>query len=295
MMSRQSGKNELSAQLEAYLLNLYRRAGGGIVKGSPTFKPQTINSILRLTDRLTNRWNAREFRRREGYIVELGKARAFFFSAEPSANVVGATASLLLEADEAQDIAQAKWDKDFTPMGASTNVTTVFYGTAWTSNTFLAQTMDFLKREEARDGTRRVFQVTADEVGREVPAYADFVASQVARLGRNHPLIRTQFYLETIDGTGGLFPPARRALMRGNHARRTEPAPGRRYAILIDVAGEDETEGDSLERQMLANPRRDATAVTVVDVELVQNALGARERRYAVVDRVCTLARPTPR
>jgi len=43
MMCRQAGKNELSAQLEAYLLNLYRRRGGGIVKGSPTFKPQIIN------------------------------------------------------------------------------------------------------------------------------------------------------------------------------------------------------------------------------------------------------------
>ncbi|MFO7780734.1 MAG: hypothetical protein R6W94_03835 [Spirochaetia bacterium] len=102
MMSRQPGKNELSAQLEAYLLNLYRLRGGQIVKGSPTFKPQTVNSILRLTDRLSNFWNQDQFRRREGYIIELDHARAFFFSAEPSANVVGATASLLLEGDEVQ-------------------------------------------------------------------------------------------------------------------------------------------------------------------------------------------------
>ena len=46
MMSRQAGKNELSAQLEAYLMNLHVRAGGGIVKASPTFKPQTLNSIM---------------------------------------------------------------------------------------------------------------------------------------------------------------------------------------------------------------------------------------------------------
>ena len=141
MMCRQAGKNELSAQLEAYLLNLFRRAGGSLVKGSPTYKPQTLNSILRLTDRLNNPWNRNQYRRREGYIIELDNARAFFFSASPSANVVGATASLLLEADEAQDIDPTKWDKDFTPMGASTNVTTVFYGTAWTANTFLAQTV----------------------------------------------------------------------------------------------------------------------------------------------------------
>jgi hypothetical protein len=286
MMSRQAGKNELSAQLEAYLLNLYRRAGGQIVKGSPTFKPQTVNSILRLSDRLTNPWNAKQYRRREGYIIELDAARAFFFSAEPSANVVGATASLLLEGDEAQDIAQTKWDKDFTPMGASTNVTTVFYGTAWTATTFLASTIAFLEQQQARDGLRRVFRVAADEVAAEVPAYGAFVQSQVDRLGRNHPLVRTQFFLETVDASGGLFPPPRRALMRGNHPRRHAPEPGHRYALLIDVAGEDETEGDEVDRSMLEHPRRDATAITVVDVVLNRRAGDApTERRYYTVDR----------
>ena len=295
MMSRQAGKNELSAQLEAYLLNLYRRRGGGIVKGSPTFKPQTVNSILRLSDRLNNSWNRKEFRRREGYIIQLGNSRAFFFSADPASKVVGATASLLLEGDEVQDIAPAKWDKDFTPMGASTYVTTVLYGTAWTSTTFLAQSVAFLKQQQAKDGIRRVFEVTADEVGKEVPAYGTFVKNQIARLGRKHPLVRTQFFLETIDGSGGLFPPARRALMFGDHRRRSGPEPGHRYAILVDVAGEDEIEGSQLDRMMLANPRRDATAITIVDVELArhgsalptayQTAPEPRRRMYRVMDR----------
>ena len=38
--------------------------------------------------------------------------------------------SLLLECDEAQEVGRDKWQKDFDPMGASTNVTTVFFGTA---------------------------------------------------------------------------------------------------------------------------------------------------------------------
>jgi len=188
-----------------------------------------------------------------------------------------------------QDITPAKWDKDFTPMGASTNVTTVFYGTAWTSNTFLARSVAFLNQQQAQDGIQRVFQVAADQVGVEVPAYESFVDNQVARLGRNHPLVKTQFFLETIDGSGGLFPPARRALMFGDHKRRQNPDPGHRYAILVDVAGEDETEGSELDRMMLANPRRDATAITIVDVELSQEpphtALGRRHRLYRTVDR----------
>ena len=79
MMSRQAGKNELSAQLEAYLLNLYQRKGGQIVKTSPTFKPQTINSLMRLADSLDNRWTKGRWRRREGYIIQLARAGVYAF------------------------------------------------------------------------------------------------------------------------------------------------------------------------------------------------------------------------
>ncbi len=281
MMSRQAGKNELSGQIEAYLLNLYQDEGGQIVKASPTFKPQTTNSILRLLDRLENEWNQGHFRRTEGYMVKLKKARALFFSAGPRANVVGATADVLLECDEAQDVNPTKWSKDFKPMGASTDVTTVMYGTAWTSNTLLATTIKNLRRQETKDGLPRVFEYDADRVGAEVPAYARYVAKEVVRLGRNHPLIKTQYYLETIDAQGGLFPKLRRALMRGDHPRRHEPEAGKRYALLIDVAGEEEEAGDALTRAMLRNKKRDAIALTVVEVEIEFG----RQPNYRAVDR----------
>jgi len=281
MMSRQAGKNELSAQLEAYLLNLYRRAGGQIVKASPTFKPQTINSILRLSDRLQNPWNANQARRRESYIIELGNARTLFFSAGPNASVVGGTASLLLECDEAQDVAPQKWDKDFAPMGAATNATTVFWGTAWTSTTMLAHTVRRLQRLEKQDGHQRIFKVAADQVALEVPAYGEYVKRQIEKKGRQHPLIKTQYFLEDIDGVGGLFPRRRRALMHGSHPRQFKPTPGHRYALLIDVAGEDEKPGAPHERAMLGNPKRDATAATIVDVEIPPQQLPI----YRTVDR----------
>jgi hypothetical protein len=39
--------------------------------------------------------------------------------------VVGNTAHLLLEVDEAQDVGKDKYTKEFKPMGATTNVTTL--------------------------------------------------------------------------------------------------------------------------------------------------------------------------
>ena len=45
---RQSGKNELQAQIEMYLLAVYHNADAEIVKISPTWKPQTLNAMRRL-------------------------------------------------------------------------------------------------------------------------------------------------------------------------------------------------------------------------------------------------------
>jgi hypothetical protein len=118
---------------------------------------------------------------------------------------------------------------------------------------------------EATDGIRRAFVLTADEVSAEVAAYGRFVQGQIARLGRDHPLVRTQFFSEEIDAEGGMFPPARRSAMRGSQILHDRPRTGCVYAFLLDIAGEDESASGSMDG--LANPRRDSTALTVVQVD----------------------------
>lgn len=118
-----------------------------------------------------------------------------------------------------------------------------------------------------------MFILTADQVAKEVPAYGEFVAGQVRRLGRNHPLVKTQYFSEEIDAEGGLFPPERQALMRGKHSPRVEPLPNKLYAAALDLAGEDEAViNDSFsaysEAEELANPRRDSTSLTIFEVDL---------------------------
>jgi hypothetical protein len=266
VFSRQAGKNELSAQLEAYLLNLFRRKGGYIVKAAPTYKPQLIASQLRLEQTLDNPWNRAHVRPRQGYMLFLDRAACVFLSAEPSSNVVGATASILLECDEAQDVREEKWDVEFTPMAASTNATRVFYGTVWTSKTMLARIMRELKREEQVDGRRRVFLVPWQEVAREVPAYGRYVRQEIARKGRHHPLIKTQYYLEEIDSEGRMFDERRQALMLGDHLRMRSPEPDKVYAASLDLAGEDEEKtGDELR---MVKPRKDSTLATIFEVDL---------------------------
>lgn len=242
MFPRQSGKNELQANLETWLLTLFANYNLDIIKISPTWKPQSLNAMHRLERLLRNGSITRPLWKKEsGYIYKLGRARISFFSGEPQAHIVGATASLLLEVDEAQDVNPAKYDKEIAPMAASTNATRVFWGTAWTSQTLLARELRAAQKLEEQDGLRRVFRIDGDEVARIVPAYDAFLREQVQRMGRQHPMVRTQFFSEEIDGNAGMFSGERQALMRGDHPRQAEPLPGRIYAFLVDVGGEEQT------------------------------------------------------
>jgi hypothetical protein len=273
MFPRQSGKNELQAQMEAYLLALFQETNYcEIVKVSPTWKPQTLNAMRRLERVLdSNAVTRAVWRKESGYIYRIKNSRIYFFSGQPRANIVGATASMLLEVDEAQDVIASKFDKEIAPMAASTNATKVFWGTAWTSRTLLSRELRAAREQEKQDGIQRVFVINAEDVALEVPEYGDFVAEQVARLGRNHPMVKTQYFSEEIDAEGGLFPLERQAMMKGTHQPQTAPDPEHIYAMTLDVAGEDETLTPNIEDgevEQLATAKRDSTALSIFQVDL---------------------------
>jgi hypothetical protein len=207
------------------------------------------------------------WRKEMGFIFTVGNAHISFVSGAPETHIVGLTATHLLELDEAQDIQPQKYDKDLVNMAASTNATRVFWGTSWTSKTLLARELRAAREEEAKDGIRRVFIYNADDVRKEAPAYGMFVDAQVLRLGRNHPLIRTQLFSEEIEAEGGMFPEDRRLMIFGTHAPHHGPQPGHIYAMLLDVAGEDENATETGDFT-LANAARNHTAVTIVSVDL---------------------------
>jgi hypothetical protein len=240
MFPRQSGKNELQAQLETYLLMLYSEDGGELVKVSPTWKPQAQNAMRRLERVLEKNLLTRgRWEKASGYLYRVGQAQMAFFSGAPEANIVGATASLLLEVDEAQDVSIEKYDRAIAPMAASTNATRVLWGTAWTGDTLLARELKTARAAESQDGLRRVFTLSAEDVAAEVPDYGRHVTEQVARLGRQHPLVCTQYFNEELATADGLFTPTRLALMQGEHAEQFSPLLGRLYALTLDVGGAD--------------------------------------------------------
>ena len=238
ILPRQSGKNELQAHLFAWLLFRAANSGGRIVSVSPTFKPQTYNSMDRVAASLDASLGARGlWKSSNGFIYRLGKARLQFFSGDSSAKVVGATADLLLSVDEAQQISPAKFDKDFDPMTASANATRVFWGTAWTSDTLLERQRRLASQAERQDGIQRVFFYTADDIRRLVPQYGRHVDRVVAEQGRNHPLVKTQYFCETIDAQSGLFNAARLALIQSDRPFLSSPDPALRGPVSGGAGG----------------------------------------------------------
>ncbi len=290
VFSRQAGKDELLAQLLAFLLVRYQRRGGTAVLAAPTFRPQAAISRDRLLARLATPLAGGRVRVRDGYTVELGRASARFLSAAPGANARGQTADLLLVANEAQDIRPEIWDAVFDPMASATDAVTLFMGTVWSRDTLLARQLRHLDAQEREDGVRRVWRVPWDRVARELPPYGDRVRARIAQLGADHPFILTEYCLRELDGEGGLFPPHRIAQLQGDHPRRHRAEPGRRYALLLDVAGEEESGTGPTAFNDAA--RRDSTALTVVEIGMEDPASSpisphpSSRPVYRVVDRM---------
>jgi hypothetical protein len=269
MMARQSGKNQLSAVLEAYLLACM--PGGTIVKAAPTFNPQILHSRLRLLSMLEAPLLRERVWQSQGHLLgvapeakpELVRSHAgpriLFLSAGSESNVVGATADLLLEIDEAQDVVREKFDRDFRPMASTQNATTVLYGTAWSDNTLLAQQRALNLEQEQRTGVRLHFEHDWHTLAAINPAYRAFVEQEIVRLGADSPVIQTQYLLHPISGAGYFLSSLQRALLQGVHLWEEEARQGCCYIAGMDVAGEERAES-------MSSAQHDSTVLTIARV-----------------------------
>jgi hypothetical protein len=278
MMARQMGKNETSAVIEAYLLLCHTE--GIIIKAAPTYKPQIINSRLRLLSMLENDYTRERVWRAHGYMIGMAPdasqvesqvgPRVLFFSASPDANIVGATASILLEVDEAQDVSVEKFNRDLRPMGSTSNCTTVLWGTAWSDDTLLAQVKATNQELEEIDGIKRHFEYDWTTLASVNPNYKKFVEAEIARLGEEHLTIRTQYRLQTISGAGFLLNENQRYLLRGKHKWQNEPTDDDGYFIAgMDVGGEARPK----QGEELRHNERDSTIITLARVAMNETLL----------------------
>jgi hypothetical protein len=284
MMARQAGKNELSAQVELGLLMKHSDVAVDAVKCAPTFIPQGYVSMRRLRDRIAQLGFDGLFVQEPGPALRINRARQLFLSADDSSNVVGHTAGLLLEVDEAQDVSPDKFDREFRPMAASTGVTTVYYGTPWDDSSLLAQAIETNRELERRDGIRRHFEADWTVVAAANPDYARYVEGERARLGENHPLFLTQYALKTISGGGMLFNGSQRAQIQGSHSRLRSPASGETYVAGLDVGGQ--------VFDVASATHHDATVLTIARVIPAAADALVQEPRLEVVEHLAFSGEP---
>ena len=293
VMARQAGKNELSSQVELLLLIKHARLGMDAIKCAPTFEPQGQISMRRLWSHIVQLKLDEGARSEDGRAIRLGLARQIFLSAEDSANVVGHTAGILLEVDEAQDVSVEKFDHAFRPMAAPYGATTVYYGTPWDDCTLLARAVETNLELERRDGMRRHFETDWTEVAHCSAPYARYVEAERDRLGENHPLFRTQYLLKTVSGGGRLFNGTHRAQLQGTHARQQTPVVGEAFVAGLDVGGQGLDSGDSHDATVLtiarAVPPAAAALVQEPRLEVVEHVVFAGEPHDAVLARLADL------
>ncbi len=284
VMARQSGKNELVGQVLVYLLNRLRREACQMVYAA--IGDNVGRGVRRLEGLLDNGWNRYEWKRGgRPTRRSLGKASVVFLSSHRQAFARGETAHHLLVVDELQDQDGAHLQAVFEPMRAATNATAVYLGTTRTTYDALWRKKEALERLETADGVQRVFLVGPEAVMAENEAYARFLGRQVARLGRRHPLIASEYFLEPLDGESGFLGERRVGLMMGEHGRvrvpemragdRTRTSADERgrevwgYVATLDVAGIEEA-GTSLTGTYplgaVGNGGRDYTVCTVFRV-----------------------------
>lgn len=164
-------------------------------------------------------------------------------------------------------------------MGATSNVTTVHYGTTWDETTLLEEVKQTNLKLERKDGLKRHFRYDWQEVARFSPDYQAYVASERARLGENHPLFLTQYRLLPVRGSGRFLSPQQRAQLQGEHPRRHSPVASRIYVAGIDLAGEAEEAEDRHLRAI--KPRQDATVVTIAELAQGAGTASRNSPRYA--------------
>lgn len=263
--ARQTAKNEIAALVQARALILNSESGGDYIRAAPTWRPQIVFSKQRLerhlrADPLTmGRWRCQE-----GFLYSLGKARLMMLSSDKHASVVGATASIALDMDEAHHTDRDKFEEEFQPMRARTNAPCILWGVAAAGQDLLES---YRRTNEEQGHPELNLRYPAAMWCEENPQYAAHYEERVRTLGRDHPVIQTQYDLNPVEALDAyLSPRQRESILSGTHERQDAPIAGRQYCAVIDIGGDDELERDDQTVRM-DNPSQDSTALIIGEVD----------------------------
>ncbi|HBG74698.1 MAG: hypothetical protein A2X25_11745 [Chloroflexi bacterium GWB2_49_20] len=195
---RQSGKDELLAHLQAYLMRMSNDKDRTILEVNSNLENHRI-ALWRLEERLSSNVFTRSRWARLGDTVAIDKCRTTFLPADGVPDGKVAPASLLFIVNDAQDIWPAWFDMEFSHLAARPKLTRLVCGSSWDEQSLLSREIRHARRDEDKDGIQRLFRITALDVGKENQNYANFIDDVVQRYGRENPLVKTQYFSEEVD------------------------------------------------------------------------------------------------
>lgn len=284
LMSRQAGKNDISAILQRR--HLWRRQRSTLpaiwIRTAPTQRPQIVNSKKRLREILQlsakNRighplFENAQLIKEEGYIWRVGNASVEFISSGPNANVVGATASTCLDMDEAHKVIKAKFDEDFAPFTANTAAATLLWGVAANG----LDTIEAYRQSNLEEGRPDLNLFYPCDIWMDVhEPYRIHVEDRVKKLGWDHPIIKTQYRLISVAAEGRFLSEAHiRSILSGDHPRQRKPKHGKQYQIVIDIAAGNEELNPNNDIEGNEDTNTDSAVIWIYEVtpELAENNL----------------------
>jgi hypothetical protein len=262
--ARQTCKNESSAMIAVRMMGIFKKERDyySYVRTAPTWKPQIVNSKLRVEKFLEIDPIIDYYRPRYDYMYESGSANITFLSSDKQASVVGATASICLDIDEAHKVDKGKFEEDFSPMTAYHNVPTVMWGVAADKQDLLYEYVEY----NMENNPDCVLQYPASVWCEIRPQYALHYEERRAKLGADHPVILTQYDLVDVDAVGSYLTKAQQtSILSSEHNQYSAHKDGRSYAITIDIGGEDEEEEQ--DPLVKSEGARDSTVALIWDVD----------------------------
>ena len=161
-----SGKDELLAQLEAYLMRMLNDLKMRIVVVNCS-DANTKTAVMRLGDRLNSNVFTSYYWKMDGMDFVLGEGWTIFYSME-ALNVGEPTqANLLLIVNEAQNITPGAFDQLNESLTSGSKITRVICGSGYGGQNLLKRAKERAIQDEQKDGIRRLFEVTEVQARKE--------------------------------------------------------------------------------------------------------------------------------
>jgi len=189
-----SGKDELLAQLEIYLMRMLndQKMRTVVVNYSDE---NNLTAVMRLGDRLNSNVFTSFYWKMVGLDFVLGEGRTIFYSMQAITIGEPIQSNLLLIVNEAQNVDPDEYDRLNEMFTSDRGVTRIICGTNFGGKNLLNREIRCAIIDEQEDGIKRLYKVTEEQARKENKTL-DFKMANIEDLccGKREEMLRSMFF-----------------------------------------------------------------------------------------------------